>query len=280
MPCREDMRRALVELVGRVEQLPEYEGVCVGKVELNSRNNAQIDAAVEHRWHDALSDIDARVRLALAGDDLPAYLTAAGARRLGFGPEEVLGLCVDARGEEALYRIARRDGMRFDLKLQLRPDSGRAALGLAPERDEPEPGEGRIWPRPTAEHADRFWFVQVQALGKLLRGDYLIADHLANCQTNETLVMQMRLRDDAKGTCVHRYGGRERLEYLAAEAPAFPAADGTAEHIGRKLAAAARAFDALTAAQWPGYRARAEEFYAVWRALEAELAGRDGQVLR
>ena len=43
--------------------------------------------------------------------------------------------------------------------------------------------------------------------------------------------MQMRLRDDAKGTCVHRYGGRERLEYLEAEPPAFPAADGTAERM-------------------------------------------------
>lgn len=268
---REDMRRALMRLVERVEALPEFAGITVDEVELGSADEARIDAAVEHCRHDALSDIDARIRLALGPADIAAYLTAAGARRLGFAREDVLGLTISPGEGEALYRIALRSGMRLDLKLELIADAARPALGLRPARDEPVRDEGRIWPRPTAGDIDGFWFVQVQALGKLLRGDYLIADHLTNCQVNETLVMQMRMRDDAAGTCVHRYGGRERLAWREAEVPAFCAADAAAQGIGRRLAAAAAAFDELTGALCPDYRPRAEAFFALWRAYEAAL---------
>ena len=46
----------------------------------------------------------------------------------------------------------------------------------------------------TIENINRFWFIQIQALGKLYRKDYLISSHLANMNCNETLVMQIVLR--------------------------------------------------------------------------------------
>ena len=46
----------------------------------------------------------------------------------------------------------------------------------------------------------------MQALGKLLRRDYLIADHLAHMLIMEGLVLQMEMRDAKYGTNIHRYG--------------------------------------------------------------------------
>ena len=45
-------------------------------------------------------------------------------------------------------------------------------------------------PNWSIENVNRFWFVQIQALGKLYRKDFLISDHLANMNLNETLVQQ------------------------------------------------------------------------------------------
>ena len=117
---------------------------------------------------------------------------------------QLLGLQVGGAADAPLYRVVRRDGMRFDIGVRLNVDATCPALGLEAAREPERRLERRYWPCLALTRADAFWFVQVQALGKLLRGDYLIAAHLANCQVNETLVMQMRQRDDATGTNVHR----------------------------------------------------------------------------
>ena len=67
------------------------------------------------------------------------------------------------------------------------------------------------WP---IENINRFWFVQIQALGKLYRKDFLISNHLANMNLNETLVQQMVLRDMEHGTNHHRYGYVEKIAYM------------------------------------------------------------------
>ena len=60
----------------------------------------------------------------------------------------------------------------------------------------------------------QFWFVQIQALGKLYRNDFLISSHLANSNINETFVQQMVLRDLKYHTNHHQYGDKEDLIYL------------------------------------------------------------------
>lgn len=265
------MRRELALLAGRMSALTGFESMTVGHDRLLPGDEASLNAAAQTCWHDALSDIDAHVRLRVARSDVDAYATSSGARRLGFARGDVLGMCISGGGTELLYRIVRRDGMRFELSLELVCDDELAPSGIAPHVEREVKYAGRYWPRPTERQIDAFWFVQVQALGKLLRGDYLIADHLTNCQVNETLVMQMRMRDDANGTNVHRYGGRESLAYRSAHAPVFCAGDDTARSIADRLAAAASAFDVLAVQLHPDYVPRAECFFAIWRAYEAAL---------
>lgn len=267
----ENMRRELALLAERLSALPGFEGMTVGHDRLLPGDEAALDAAARTCWHDVLSDIDAHVCLRMAREDIAAYATSSGAERLGFARGDVLGMCISGGETAPLYRVVRRDGMRFDLSLELICDDAISPSGIAPYVEREVIDAGRYWPRPTERQIDAFWFVQVQALGKLLRGDYLIADHLTNCQVNETLVMQMRMRDDAAGTNVHRYGGRESLAYRSAHAPKFFAGDDTARSIADRLAAAAIAFDELTVQLCPDYVPRAECFFAIWRAYEAAL---------
>lgn len=269
---RAAMRSALAGLMRRAEALPEFVEASVRGRRISARDSAALDAAVELSWHDALSDLDVKLKLRVAPEDAPAYATPAGAARLGFERGELLGLQLGGAPDAPLYRIARRDGMRFDLALSLCVDAECRALGLEPEREPERRLDGRFWPCLGRAHADEFWFVQVQALGKLLRGDYLIAAHLANCQINETLVMQMRLRDDAAGVNVHRYGGRERPAHLDAAQPGFIAArDDVERAIVRRLCAAAGAYDALMPRLSERYEPRSAAFYELWRSYQAAL---------
>lgn len=268
------MRDALTELMRRVAALPEF--VCAYVKEdtelTGTQDEAALDAAVEQCWHDALSDLDVKFRLRVSPADAPAYFTPASARRLGFEPAELLGLTAGGEGDSAIYRIVRRDGMRFDIVLSLEIDECCAVLGLKPTRAVEVKDAGRFWPRFDLQKADAFWFVQIQALGKLMRGDYLIAGHLANCQVNETLVLQMIKRDDDKGTNIHRYGDHEQLTYRDMPEHEFSAPDATYGDIARRLCAAADAYDALMPLLNPDYEPRAEVFFDIWRAYELALA--------
>lgn len=266
------MRAALERMIGHVEALPEFECATVRGHQVTAGDAAALDAAVAQSWHDALSDLDVKLDLRVSPADAPAYATAAGAVRLGFERAQLLGLQVGGTADAPLYRVVRRDGMRFDIGVRLNVDATCPALGLEAALEPERRLEGRYWPCLALTHADAFWFVQVQALGKLLRGDYLIAAHLANCQVNETLVMQMRQRDDATGTNVHRYGGRERLAYLDIVLPGFIVShDATESAIARQLCAAAEAYDALMPQLSQGYAPRTGTFYELWRCYQAEL---------
>lgn len=90
-----------------------------------------------------------------------------------------------------------------------------------------------------------FWFGAHIALKKAVRGDLLIAAHLAIGLVRECMVVSMLLRDRDAGTRYHRHGGAGN-EAVAALSPAsrpftFDGIVGTIEH-------AARSFDALAAA--------------------------------
>ena len=91
-------------------------------------------------------------------------------------------------------------GGRYDFGFDFEYD-GDAELSLEEHRT--YMAENANWP---IDNVNRFWFVQIQALAKLYRRDYLISSHLANVNCNETLVMQMVMRDLERGTTHHRYG--------------------------------------------------------------------------
>ena len=110
--------------------------------------------------------------------------------------------------------------------------------------------------------ADGFWFIAVQALGKLLRRDYLISAHLAHMLLMETLVEQMVRRDEQYGTNFHRYGYGEELDYRKADVTPYAdlmAGDDTFACIAEKLIRAALC------------REEPECFFSIWRQYLAEM---------
>ena len=110
--------------------------------------------------------------------------------------------------------------------------------------------------------ADAFWFIAVQALGKLLRRDYLISAHLSHMLLMETLVTQMVRRDQQYGTNHHRYGYAESLDYRKADTSPYVdlmAGDDTFACIAEQLIRAALC------------REEPECFFSIWRQYLAEL---------
>ncbi|MBO4653077.1 MAG: hypothetical protein J5649_07160, partial [Lachnospiraceae bacterium] len=160
--------------------------------------------------------------------------------------------------ENAMYRIIFRNGMRYDFGFEFTyADGASVELGEAPAYT-----ENANWP---LENIRRFWFVQIQALGKLYRRDYLIGAHLANMNCNETLVMQMVLRDVKYGTNHHRYGYSEESEYVKdlGRMP-YQSVDATFERIADQLYAAALAYDRLVKEFYPDYRDNSGDLFALW----------------
>jgi hypothetical protein len=62
--------------------------------------------------------------------------------------------------------------------------------------------------------ANKFWFLGITAIVKVMRSDYLISSHLALEMVQQCIVLQMILRDRKKGTNIHRIGERESIEIL------------------------------------------------------------------
>ncbi len=207
-------------------------------------------------WHDGLSDVDMTivVKNAAACADFFRH-----PRRFGVDEDSCLGWFVTE--DSGVCRVVFRQGFRYDLTVQSAHE---------PPREQPSltvSGKGE-WPM---EAVNRFWFVQVQALGKLYRGDYLISRHLAHMQLNETLVMEMVLRDAAHGTCHHRYGYRESAVYRQFEG-LCPILTGDAEFdgIAAQLYCAAMACDQLTAAFHPEQPPRTPALMDIWQEYERE----------
>jgi len=93
-----------------------------------------------------------------------------------------------------------------------------------------------------------FWFAAHIALKKAVRGDLLIAAHLALGLVRECMVLSMLLRDRDTGTRYHRDGGAGS-EAVAALSPAarpftFDGIVGTIEHAARSFDALGRAWSA------------------------------------
>ena len=177
--------------------------------------------------------------------------------RFGVNEETALGWFFIP--DQQMYRIIFKDGMRYDFGFVFE-ESQNGVVELQRKNSLVDNNEN--WP---IENINRFWFIQIQALGKLYRKDYLISNHLANMNCNDTLVMQMILRDIKYGTNHHRYGYSEELEYIKdlrkvpyrTENPIF-------NRIADHLYAAALSYDRLVKNFYSEYRNRSDDFFAIW----------------
>ena len=243
--------------------LPEIESITVRDIIIRREDlEGSVRRAVDASYHDSYSDIDLSVQVCLPPDGSirpEDYIKRID--RFGVTEDTALGWAFIA--ENLMYRIIFKDGMRYDLGFSFKYDNSTEIC--LDENTDPEKDNSN-WPK---ENIYRFWFIQIQALGKLYRRDYLISSHLANMNCNDTLVMQMVLRDIEYGTNHHRYGYSELLEYtndlgkLPYEAP-----DGTFYRIADHLYAAALTYDRLARSFYPEYEARCNDFFAIWDLYE------------
>ncbi len=237
---REQTEASFASFCEELFRLPEIESIRVRSVTVcreDWRETAKEAVAVG--YHDCYSDTDMSLTVCLPADGSVTpdeYMRRID--RFGVNEETALGWMFVPEGENVTLD-----------------------LGEAPQTI-----ENPNWP---LANIRRFWFVQIQALAKLYRKDYLISAHLANMNCNETLVMQMVLRDLKYGTNHHRYGYAEEAEYVK-ELGRLPYKNDDAEflRIADQLYAAALAYDRLAAEFYPAYKAQSADFFAIWECYD------------
>ncbi len=255
---KERMKEAFLRYLDDIFELPEIISGCVKEINITRENkNMTAGQAFEAGFHDIYSDTDmsVKVRLPKDGSVTPEdYMKRMD--RFGVTDDRALGwMFVPV---DHVCRVIFKNGMRYDLIFEFEYD-GEDRLVLEPYAGEEENGN---WP---SENINRFWFIQIQALGKLYRRDYLISAHLANMNCNDTLVMQMIMRDLEYKTSHHRYGHSEQLEYVKELGKmSYGTGDQTFDQIADRLYAAAKAYDRLVKAFYPGYQDRSGDFFAIW----------------
>lgn len=265
---RDSVEKAFQQVVRRAFLLPEIAAVNVRDVVLEKNADWQRDIhrAVDAGWHDTMSDVDMCVVVRKNPEESISEETYMHRLdRFGFGVENCLGRCF-VQGNK-MARIITREGMRYDFGFSFVTEAHAPFWQM---EQLPEETENAHW---SLSKMEEFWFVQVQALAKLYRRDYLIADHLAHMNLNETLVQQMVLRDIEKGTCHHRYGDGEAAvyeKYLACYQGQKQ--DGRFCIIARKLYAAAMAYDELMQIFYPQVHKRSSIFFSLWNAYDAGMA--------
>lgn len=247
--------------------LPEIKGVKIRGILIqnDSHKEANLKEALRRGYHDCYSDSDiiAVVTLPANGQMTPSeYIRHPS--RFGITPDKYLGFLKTV--DSGIYRIVFKDGTRYDLGFDYIYDDAFQEIVL---KDEPERYSNSNWP---IEKIDEFWFVMIQALGKLYRRDYLISSHLANIGINETLVQQMVNRDIEHGTTHHRYGYSEELVYQKYEGLCrFTIGDACFDIIADKLYAAVLAYDELTKGFYPDYETRSEVFFDIWQCYNDHI---------
>lgn len=259
---REQTEASFASFCEELFRLPEIESIKVRNVTVcreDWRETAR--EAVAAGYHDCYSDTDMSLTVCLPADGSVTsdeYMRRID--RFGVNEETALGWMFVPEG--SMYRIIFRNGMRYDFGFSFEyRENVTIDLGEAPHVE-----ENPNWP---LANIRRFWFVQIQALAKLYRKDYLISAHLANMNCNETLVMQMVLRDLKYGTNHHRYGYAEEAEYVK-ELGRMPYRNGDAKflRIADQLYAEALAYDRLAAEFYPGYKEQSADFFAIWECYE------------
>lgn len=261
---KEIITKEAEKFITHIFLLPETESVRVKDIVVRKGDSIseKLQKMVEKSYHDCYSDMDLHVTVRINPKDsmTPSeYLKRAD--RFGLDDETCLGL--DFASDNRMYRIVMRNGVRYDMGIDFVYDDKAGIIQMLPVQTK---NSNPNWP---LQNVNRFWFVQVQALGKLYRKDYLIGDHLANMNLNETLVQQMVLRDLKYGTNHHRYGYEEELTYLKYKKDCpIKANQKVVQLISEKLYCAALAYDELTSAFYPEYRKRSQDYFELWQCYE------------
>ena len=185
---RESMEEAFVKYLETVFLHPEIIRASVRNIVINRENTEDAGKrAFEAGIHDCFSDIDLAVKVCLPSDGSVTpdqYMKRVD--RFGVNSDTALGWCLVS--ENKMYRMIFRDGMRYDFGFEFEyADNIKLDLGEQPDTDE----QNDNWP---AENINRFWFIEVQALGKLYRKDHLISSHLANTNCNSKIEWDSSLK--------------------------------------------------------------------------------------
>lgn len=270
---KDTIQDELTILLVRVFQLPEVKKVVIKEIEIFSADEKdKIKKSVKDCYHDILSDVDLGIHVTLHPDDIGSgqgYYSNT--ERLGLTRENYLGLAFSNNGDlYQLFRVVMKNGIRFDIGFYITEDTLAPIYYIPKEIKEEIKDEGKYWPRWDLRKSDSFWFTEILALGKLMRGDYLIADHLANMQLNETLVAQMLERDDYYGTNIHRYGHQEEIDYRrdTIQGLAFKERDESYNTIAYKIYAAAVSYDRLIKRSNISYEEKRNIFFDIWKQYE------------
>ena len=263
---KENMEEEFLNYLEEIFDLSEISNAKVRNIVINSATMKDDGRrAFEAGYHDCYSDVDLSVKVCLPMDgSITAEDYMKRIERFGVTEETALGWYFVPKNQ--MYRMIFKNGMRYDFGFDFEYDKDvELRLGM------PRAAEGlnANWP---IDNVNRFWFVQIQALAKLYRRDYLISSHLANMNCNETLVMQMVMRDLERGTTHHRYGYAEELEYIKdlGKMP-YQMDDEISRRIANQLYAAALTYDRLVKNFYPEYVDRSSDFFAIWDCYQMSL---------
>lgn len=271
---KEIMEKEAKNFLSVLFTLPEVEKVQIKDVLISSiDDNESIMKGLKKCYHDKYSDVDINAYLKLHPNDFngetPIYKKYFS--RLGF-QDKVFGIAFQGRiKDKEGMRICLKNGVRIDFFYFCRCDELAPLLSYE-QTNTMEPAKENVcisagW---DLEKADWFWFVAIQALGKLMRRDYLISSHLAHTLIMEGLVAQMVMRDNQYNTNFHRYGYSEKLEYVSVEltpSNEFKTSDdGTYNYITELLYQAAASYDKLILQLSDGYVSRLEIFLEIWKS--------------
>jgi hypothetical protein len=253
------MYQEVKKMLQSLFSLPELDTIMIkGEVIPSIEDEHAITKAFNKCYHDIYSDVDIEMKIKLNKDEYnrnsSIYADCLG--RLGLGNADVLGIshyCTEERGE--VIRLCKTNGMRFDLIITSECTEDILLLPHTILSDE-------------LRKINKFWFVAIQALGKLMRKDYLISSHLAHMLIQEGLVLQMIMRDNEKNTNFHRFGYEEELNYLTVmnqeEVSFANTSDDTYNHIARLLYSAVKSYDRLSLSVDKLYKSRLDNYLDIW----------------
>lgn len=256
---KEKMKALFLQYLPEIFEHPEISTACVKDIVISRETLEEAGKkAFESSFHDLYSDIDLslKVRLPKDGSVTQEEYTKR-IDRFSVNADTALGWMHVP--ENCVCRIIFYNGMRYDLLFEFEYADD---VQLCLEEQASPAEDNKDWP---VDNINRFWFIQLQALGKLYRKDHLISAHLANVNCNDTLVMQMIMRDQQYGTNHHRFGFSEELEYVKdLDKVPYKSDDPVFNGIADQLYAAALTYDRLVKHFYPKYQDRSGAFFDIW----------------
>ena len=174
------------DLVGKMKKLQSnklIKEISIKDILINS--DSDIKKGLKECIHDKYSDVD----ITIFGDNYPIIQL----KDINILDEEILGIKLEKKEDNFVIRLVQKNGLRYDIIF----------FNTNVEEIEKEINDIN----------KSEMFIAIQALGKLMRKDYLISSHLAHMICMDSLVEQMVERDIKYNTNFHRYGYEEKLNY-------------------------------------------------------------------